>query len=479
MGVGVEHASFLLMQPLLDGHDAVVPLHEFGKEPFELVPGGEGALLGRLFDDLSGGVLGKPGGDVHAGNTAIAAARRLTDRGTIPAGYEMDHVVCSGLRLMIEGIAGLPRWRCWMTGGMLVPGDDLSTMRARSFLFIVSFARDRYIPGVPPESTSTPMPPSPGHLHFEFTHGPARPSQRREPEAAMRLLFIADFSGRANRGIREPLANRKPRRVDADTFDAVMNGFEAAIRLPLVGAPAAVASISIGSIDDFHPDSLLKKIPSLAELLTIRKDLESSKAASAAEKLQSLLKLAPPKPAETKQASDSDTQDSGAGEESTGETLARLLGKAPTENPHPAARAAEGMDAQAIIKRILSEPGKAAPPPPAGLTGLINAAKMELSDRLRSLLSHPDFQSVEAAWRGLDLLIRRCPDEERIAYHALDATLEELAADLDGLHRLLRDHAWGALIGGFQFGRSTADLSALAGLAAVSQSLGTAILGGG
>lgn len=327
------------------------------------------------------------------------------------------------------------------------------------------------------------MTPSSGHLQFQFTHGQPTSPRRADPDEAMRLLVIADFSGRGNRGIQDPLTDRKVQRVDIDRLDQVLAEFGAELQLPLAGAAGGQTGLNFTALEDFHPDELLKTVPSLAELLRVRKDLESSKAADAAEKLRSLLQLAlPATPPDTQpsHAEPAPTPVAAPEGESAGDTLARLLGKASPEapKPPPAAEATGGMDAQAIIKRILSTPGKPTPPPPAGLPGMINAAEMALSERLRSLLSHPDWQALESGWRGLDFLIRRCPDEDKVHYFALDATLAELAADLDGLHRLLRDRAWGGIVANYSFGRTTGDLSALAGLGTVAGALGTSILGG-
>ena len=56
--------------------------------------------------------------------------------------------------------------------------------------------------------------------------------------------------------------------------------------------------------------------------------------------------------------------------------------------------------------------------------------------------------------------MRRCPDEEQIKYLVLDATLNEVVADLAGLHRLLRDQPPDLIVGNFTFGVSRANLGA-------------------
>ena len=72
------------------------------------------------------------------------------------------------------------------------------------------------------------------------------------------LVVLGDFSGRANRGeleTGEALAKRKPRRIDVDNLDDVPASMKLRLCLP-VGDDGASAAISIGSMDDFHPDEL-------------------------------------------------------------------------------------------------------------------------------------------------------------------------------------------------------------------------------
>jgi len=131
-----------------------------------------------------------------------------------------------------------------------------------------------------------------------------------------------------------------------------------------------------------------------------------------------------------------------------------------------------------LIRQAVESSSSVAPTAPAGIEGLQGAAELELSSRLRAVLHDPDFQSLEAAWRGLDFLLRRCPDEERVRYTILDVTLDELAADTDGLRRLLRDSPPQLIVADCIFGQSATDLEALGQLAALCAELGARFLGG-
>src|SRR5205807_2108091 len=76
---------------------------------------------------------------------------------------------------------------------------------------------------------------------------------------------------------------------------------------------------------------------------------------------------------------------------------------------------------------------------------LVATVDSALAATMRSVLHHPDFQSFEALWRSVDLLVRRLETDEHLQIVLYDLTAEELAADLSkadalencGLYKLL------------------------------------------
>lgn len=203
-----------------------------------------------------------------------------------------------------------------------------------------------------------------------------------KPGQPLRMLLLGDFGARWHRVVNEPFSGRPIYEVAPDNLENILGSYGANLTLPLPGGLNDHARIMIRTLPDFHPDNLLRKIPSLTEALSART------------------------PATT------------------------------------------------------------------------GAVERELSDRLRSLLHDPDFQATEAAWRGLDFLVRHCPDRERVQYWVLDASIEEIAADLEGLQKLLRPQVWHAVIGQFTFGETAADLATLAGLGGLARSLGAVLYAG-
>lgn len=318
------------------------------------------------------------------------------------------------------------------------------------------------------------MPPSDSSTHrFEFSFGPNPSARRRDPEGRLHLLVLGDFHGNAAVPSATPLAARPVRQLNPDSFEAVCAAFDARLDLPMPWAPGGQVRLQFASLEDFHPDHLLRHTPGLAELFNARQGLNSpSTAAAAAETIQRLLQ----RPVESQSSAASSEPLASAppaSAESADDTLARLLGRAPSKAPAPSA----GVDPQALIRSLVGT-ASAAPAQPAGLPGLITAVELELTTRLRALLHAPPFQALEAAWRGADFLVRRNPDEERIRIDVLDVASAELAADLPSLERRLRDRSFDLAVGLFTFGAGADDLGVLSSVAGLVAARGAVFLAG-
>jgi type VI secretion system protein ImpC len=130
------------------------------------------------------------------------------------------------------------------------------------------------------------------------------------------------------------------------------------------------------------------------------------------------------------------------------------------------------------------------PAPSPGQTALLSSIELELAARLRGVLHHPDFQSLEASWRGVDLLVRNFGAEEDLKLFLVDVSKAELAADLQaqealdssGLHRLITREAdqlpWTIWAGLYTFDASVADVELLGRLAKISADTGAPFFAG-
>lgn len=107
-----------------------------------------------------------------------------------------------------------------------------------------------------------------------------------------------------------------------------------------------------------------------------------------------------------------------------------------------------------------------------------------LAAQLDEILHHPELQRLEAAWRGLRLVVERVREGENIAVEMLSCTKQELADDFDdapdvpqsGLYRLVYSSAYatfggkpyGLICADYEFGPGAEDLGLLRRCAAVA-----------
>jgi len=300
-----------------------------------------------------------------------------------------------------------------------------------------------------------------------------RPAPRSQPDAdgstkRFNIAVCGDFAGRHNRRVTESIAARTPIRVDCDNLEAVLARLGAGLKLPDSTPGGPSVELSFSAMQDFHPDKLLSGAAPLARLFEAQQLLlDASTAEQGKIALEACLRTGhgvQPVPSSTAAAAQT---------ESDRETLGRLLGGTAPAEVRPAAVS----PVEQFIRQIIAP--HVAPASTSWQQGALDAANFELAGRLRDLLHHPDFQSLEAAWRGLDFLIRRIEAVDRVGVFLLDFTAEELQAEAlseqpvaqRGLFRLLRDRHISVLIGNLTFGQTADDLRALGRIAELAAEL--------
>ena len=73
---------------------------------------------------------------------------------------------------------------------------------------------------------------------------------------------------------------------------------------------------------------------------------------------------------------------------------------------------------------------------------------------MRTILHHPDFQALEAAWRSVWMLLQGVGPEDGIEIYLCDASLADLNGDAAAIVRLIAGakKPWGLLVANFSFG---------------------------
>lgn len=309
---------------------------------------------------------------------------------------------------------------------------------------------------------------------FEITLGSRPKGERAGDERPMRLLILADFSGR-----RQESPTFAAYRFALDEVDASVAKLAPVLRIS--GSEARPAQgFTVGSLDEFHPDSLVAALPHLRQLLEIARKLENP--GTERQALDELDAIAGP--AIVAASAPSPDENRAPAAESQEQLLSRLLGGAKRGNSNEQAKA----KVRQLIESTLQSQARPAPSPRAA-DARARVAEL-LNDRCRALLLDPQFRAVERAWRSVCWLASRLEDDQA-EIHIVDASKPDLARhvaayagrlDSSPLVRLLAregDERFDAVVGDYSFALDADDLTLLATLGAISARAGLPFLAHG
>ncbi len=249
-------------------------------------------------------------------------------------------------------------------------------------------------------------------------------------ETPFRMLVAADLGGNTRPGELRLI------RVDRDNFDGLPARLGVSVRLP-GGRPDGDLTLEFAELEDFRPERLRERVRGLVPPPAPRNP-PSGRTVSLDEVLSATAErvaATPPDPT------------------GLGEFIRRLVGPqhlAPVEDPKQIQHA---RDTEAAVGGLL-----------------------------RAVLHHPRFQAVEAAWRGLALLVKRLDTDTAVHLYVLDATRDELvAADLAALlvRRGESDGVpWAVVVGAYTFDPTADDADALRHIGPVVARAGAVFLAG-
>ena len=260
-----------------------------------------------------------------------------------------------------------------------------------------------------------------GDPEFAYgTLGADRPAPERLNRKRFRLAILGDFSGRAARGLIETgdaLAARRATLLDPDTVEDIIESFATDLVLP-IGKDGAGVAVPLKGLDDLHPDELYENVELFSELVGLRQQLQNGATAEHAAKTLMAWgekhgkRARPPKRRSGGNAIPADRRLS---------AFEQLM-----HNTERAVR--EASPVHELLERVVGPHIRALPDPEAG--AMIAAVDAALSDAMRMLLHHPEFQSLEAQWRALDLIARSIETDDSLDVMLYDISAEEIAADL-------------------------------------------------
>jgi type VI secretion system protein ImpC len=269
------------------------------------------------------------------------------------------------------------------------------------------------------------------------------------PKRPVRIALLGDFSagaarGRLDRG--DDLAKRKPIAVEFDSLDDALARLDVQLTLPL-GAKGAPVEMHFADLEAFHPDALYRDVELFSSLATLRQQLGNSATfAKAAAKVQGWAGGGKVRRA-SRVSRGSRSRGGALAADRKLDDFSRLVGRPAT------AVAAAPVDA--LLRDVMAPFVVAAQDPKKD--ALVASVDQALSDSMRALLHHAEFQNLESLWRGVDLLLRRLETGPSLQAFLIDMSAEELAADLSSaadlgdsaLYKLLVDNPAKEKNGGF------------------------------
>jgi len=329
----------------------------------------------------------------------------------------------------------------------------------------------------------------PGPLEFEFHFGRPedRPQPRRATQGALRVLVMGDFSGRDVSRQPSELASRPIIPVDVDSFDDAM--LRLAPRLELSSDDPAPwrTTLDFAELDDFHPDTLYRKLEVFTGLRRLRaRLLDPATFDEAAAELKGEAQALPTATSPSIGADRDRTPEDDAA------MFDRLLGARPETQARAGARGVRSDQIEQLIRGLV-EPHLVRGSDPEQQRLLVATVDDATARQMRAVLHDPAFQALESAWRALHWLISNLETDDDLKIYLLDASRQELAADAEGagsdletsaLYRSLVTHGpgtpggepWSLLIGNYSFATTPEDLLLLAALGTVAAEAGGAFL---
>ncbi len=288
------------------------------------------------------------------------------------------------------------------------------------------------------------------------------------------IVVMGDFSGRI---VDHPGSAPRLSTIDRDNFNEVMRRLGPRWEGPHV-------SLSFAELDDFHPDRIAGRVPTLRALLDTRTELsDPSRFEAAAARVSQRAKAAggTEGPAKT-QPPEPTPPVSGAA------VLGQILDQAEPGGPS-ARREPTKPDLQRWVEEIVAP--HLVRVDTRRQAELIGAVDQALGEQVRAILRDPAFQHLEAAWRSLWRLVTAVEDDVALKIRLLDCSQDALRQDLAAvadpresaiMRPLLHEASLpggqrpALLIGDYEFDHSDDDIALLASVATVARQLGTSFV---
>lgn len=302
----------------------------------------------------------------------------------------------------------------------------------------------------------------------------ATPSKDDPP---FHILLLGDWSGRESLSRAFNPSGLRFVEVDRDNFESVLAKLSVGLKLKFQDGEENTISLDFKELDDFHPDKIFQKLSLFAHLRDVRQRLKNSNTFDdAAREVRSwweddALKLENEKVAPVSQKNDEAAND---------DLLDQILGRADKDISETRTSNASGSELGNLIGKLVKP--YLIQTDAAEQSKLLMVVDEVVSDVMRKILHHPQFQALESAWRALYLLVRRIETNSDLKIFLVDVAKQELTENLKSsedlskseVSRLVCDKGiepWAVICGNYTFELNVNDAATLLRLAKLGESI--------
>ncbi|MFT5506064.1 MAG: type VI secretion system protein ImpC [Gammaproteobacteria bacterium] len=304
----------------------------------------------------------------------------------------------------------------------------------------------------------------------------------------LNIAILGNFSHSTGKPDHIDLDQRSFIEVDRFNFDEVFASMALQLSVTLEDNEESKVNASFDSIKDFHPDSLYKKLSVFNQLRDLRDRLNNPETfKQALSELGLPVEIVGTSKSETETVTDPQPPSADISNpkvDSGASLLDSILDETEMrsgQNEQPDNNREKSL-INAFVKQVLT--GRKVTSRDARQNEMVASIDEAITEQMRRLLHHPEFQALESIWRSVQFLVKRIRNGKGIKFYLLDVTYDELVADLaqDDLtqsrlyshfcDQALGEIQWDLILGNFHFGPDIDDILTLSQIGSIAKTCG-------